>query len=114
MALACSCSTVRKMSSVASAICCTPEPKKSSSKSAAPLGLDRLALDDAARVDDILDRRLPEVEQRGVEEQPAQHFLVLHRLREVIEAGEAGAFVAARLDPLEGHVPEPGAARLFV
>src|ERR1700730_9517113 len=28
----------------------------------APLGLDRLALDDAARVDDILDGRLPEVE----------------------------------------------------
>ena len=53
------------------------------------LGLDHLALHDAAWIDHVLHRRLPHVEQRDVEEEPGQHLLVVHRLRQVIDRRQA-------------------------
>ena len=43
-----------------------------------------------AGVDHVLRRRLRDVEERGVEEQPSQHFLVVHGLRDVVDGGEPG------------------------
>jgi len=57
----------------------------------APAGrLDHLALDEAAGVQHVLLGRLRQVEKRRVKQQPRQHFLVVHRLRDVIDEGEAG------------------------
>ena len=48
-------------------------------------GLHHLAAHDAARIDDVKLRRLGDVEQRIVEQEPGQHFLVMHRLRNVVD-----------------------------
>ena len=54
-----------------------------------------LAPHQAAWIGHLLGRDLPEIEQRGVEQEPGQHLLVLHRLGDVVDGGESG--VAARL-----------------
>ncbi|PFS10739.1 hypothetical protein COK46_26300, partial [Bacillus thuringiensis] len=56
--------------------------------------LDHLALHHAAGIEHRLTRRLPRVEQRGVEQQPGQHLLVLHALRDMVDAGQPGLGVA--------------------
>ena len=59
------------------------------SRSAPSGGLHDLALHEPAGVEHVLHRRFREVEQRGVEQQPGQHLLVVHRLRDVVDAGRA-------------------------
>src|SRR6185312_10138176 len=62
-----------------------------------------------------------QVEQRRVEEEPSQHLLVLHRLRYVVESGEARARrrrglrieidvpVAAKIGPVVDEIDEAAA-----
>src|SRR3984893_4696583 len=50
--------------------------------------LDHLTLHDSARIDHVLRRRLGHIEQRGIKPQPAQHLVVPHRLRDVIDRRE--------------------------
>src|SRR5215213_11145098 len=75
----------------------------------AVLARDHLALHDAAGVEHVVDPRLTEVEKRGVEQKPGQHLLVVHRLRDVVEADEArlpGAWCGC--DGIEVDVPDAG------
>ena len=58
-------------------------------RSAAVRRLDHLTFHEAAGIGDVLRRDLLEVEQRGVEQQPGQHLLVVHGLRDVID-GDRG------------------------
>jgi hypothetical protein len=64
---------------------------------------DRLALHQAAGIGNLDLRRATEIEDRGVEQQPGQHLVVLHRLRDVIDGEETiagriagGQFVGKR------------------
>ncbi len=44
----------------------------------------------AARIGDVLPRRLLDVEDRGIIEEPRQHLVVVHGLGEMVDADEAG------------------------
>ena len=57
--------------------------------------LHHLTFRRAARVEHILLRRFLQVEERGVEQHPGQHFLVMHRLRNMVNHHEAGVFAVA-------------------
>ena len=104
---------VAKMSSVANAMCCTPEPKNSARKRpervrwfCEPLSveaqravgvLDHLAAHQAAGIDDVLTSGVfVRSKMRGVEQQPGQHLVVVHRLGDW-SMGQAGAGVRAGL-----------------
>ena len=67
--------------------------------------MHHLAPDDAARIDD---RRccgaVFRSSMRGVEQQPRQHLLVMHRLRDVVDARQPGVGVAGRLRPASNSV----------
>src|SRR5260221_1663248 len=69
-------------------------------------GLDGLALDDPAGIDDVLYGRLLHVEEGGVEEKPGEHLFILHRLREMVEPEESCIRIAGALDPVEIDVPK--------
>ena len=89
------------MSAVAKARCCTLEPKLSAMKwparvlailgavegqaEGAVVALDRLAAHQAGGIDDVDHRRLPRPEDRGVEQEPGQHLLVVHGLSDMVD-----------------------------
>ena len=117
-----SAAAVAKMSRLAKAMCCTPAPKNSDRNfedcvrdrlraiqddaQAAVVGLDHLAAHHAARIDDVLLGDFLQIEQRGVEQQPAQHLLVAHRLRDVIDRGQARAVACRNRNRVEIDLPE--------
>src|SRR3981081_1682854 len=126
-----SCFTVAKRSSVAKAMCCTPEPNSSVRKRddcvrwlCEALSTMRSPPSDdsttwlrpstpgpATRIGHLLRRDLLEIEQRGVEQEPGQHLLVLHRLGNVIDGGKSGV-VASLAGIVEFTVPHtPRAVR---
>src|SRR5215203_3202449 len=81
------------------------------------LSLDSLALHDAARVDDVLHRRLRDLEERVVEEKPGEHLLVAHGLREMIDGnkpGIGGLRALGRIGRFEVDVPQAVEAALAV
>src|SRR6059058_2348794 len=98
------------MSSVANAICCTPEPKYSliqRDAQSAVGGLHHLAANDASGIGNVELRRLLDVKQRCVEQLPGQHIVVLHRLGDMVDRGETNRFVFARgLDRQELDIPD--------
>ena len=115
-----------------SAMCCTPEPKSSLRKrddsvwrlcealrtrrKRAVRRLDHLALHHAAGIDARPARGVfAHVEQRGVEQEPGQHLLVVHRLRDVVDA-RAGRRRRAGVAStgVELDVPEPAELALAV
>ncbi len=93
---------VAKISVVASAMCCTPAPAKPCKKRAESVWLarraverdaqpalgrlDRLTLDQSQGIRHLHGGRLRKLEERRVVEQPRQHLLVVHRLRDVIHS----------------------------
>ena len=106
-----------------SAMCCTPEPKASDRKRDDSVcwlceALSTMRSAPSADCTTWLCTRPPgsstsccgrlrQVEQRGVEQQPGQHLLVVHRLRDVVDDGQAGVALAAVLaGRLELDVPD--------
>ena len=119
-----------KISSVAKAICCTPEPNSSVRKREdcvrwlcealrmmrmLPSGrLDDLTLHQSAGIGDVLHRDLLEVQQRRVKQQPGEHFLVVHGLRDMVDGRKSRCIGAVVPGLLELDVPHPTKIALLI
>src|SRR5690606_19963149 len=77
--------------------------------------LNDLAADETGRIDDIDHRAFLGHKDRAIEQDPGQHFLVVHGLRHMVDAFEARIHSGQRvLDGLELYVPDPAERAFFV
>src|SRR6202030_1662452 len=61
--------------------------------------LHHLAFDEPARIKDVLLLGFPQIEERGIEQHPSEHLLVLHGLGDMIDRRETSA-----CSPLAGRL----------
>src|SRR5262245_2610888 len=79
----------------------------------AAVAFDDLAAHQPSRIDHVDHGRFPGAENRDIEQQPGEHFLVAHRLRHMVDRGEAGAALLSA-DGLELDFPDSSELALAV
>src|SRR5215208_3142106 len=78
------------------------------------MGLNGLALNHTSWVDYGLNRCLLHVDKRVVEQEPGQHLLVMHGLRDMIDRDQSRSGEIGHLRGFEIDIPEPVESGLVV